>query len=517
MLHLYQLSYAGRRPLLWLLWLVSLSLTGCKDGFDEYWQYDKKQEGFLFTKIKEDPQFSTFALALEKTGVGAALNKAGVFTVFAPTNEAFKEYLATAGYDKIEAVPIDELTSTVNYHIVYFTWYHYDIQKRYKANKTDVYYLNRAAKYLELTVDEFNENTFQVNGVDVQSRDVQAENGVVHAIKKVLPVRANIDQTLASMPEFSAFYQLTEVLADYRTYDPSNSTDRDGDGRIDSAFYKSHPALGTSIGLAAEFQVIQGNANRGVQHLTTVLAPTNAVLEAYLAPVLPNFYNRIDSLPPYYVQTLLLQHVFANGRLIPAEDLLAPTAPLVPLSGTAMNPTIKAADVALPDVRVSNGVIHGINRVLESSRTKSAIGQAMKDPELREFMYALNRTGLMGTYAQSTSAFTVLAPTNAAFRAAGINLKKMTLNGMQLSTAELTNIIRQHILTGDLPKSKLVNGTYASVLMRNNAGVPLRVTGATVATTTTPVYSANILVYDYKGESNGWLHKIDAVLLPTPL
>ncbi|MGV3505214.1 MAG: fasciclin domain-containing protein [Adhaeribacter sp.] len=507
---------AGRKPLLVLCWLLAFSLAGCQDGFDKYWQYQEQQEGFLFTKIKEDPQFSTFAQALEKTGVGTALNKAGVFTVFAPTNEAFREYLAAAGYDDIDEVPVDQLTSTVNYHIVYFTWYLYDVQKRYKANRSDVFYLNRSAKYLELTVDESGENTFQVNGVEVAGRDFQAENGVIHAIRKVLPVRANIDQTLGSRAEFATFYKLTEVLADYRTYDPANSTDRDGDGRIDSAFFKSHPPLGSAIGLAAEFQVIQGSANRGVQHLTTVLAPTNAVLDAYLAPVLPRFHNRIDSLPQYYVQALLQQHIFGNGRLIPAENLLAPTAPLVPLSGTAMNPTIKAADLTLPDIRVSNGVIHGISRVLESSRTKSAIGQAMKDPELRDFIQALNRTGLLGTYAQSTAAFTVLAPTNAAFAAAGLNVKKMTLNGQQMSTTELTNIIRQHVLTGDLPKSKLVNGNYASVLVRGTA-VPVKVSGTTVATTTTPVYTANVLQYDLKGESNGWLHKIDAVLLPTPI
>jgi uncharacterized surface protein with fasciclin (FAS1) repeats len=517
MFKMNQIPYAGNKPFLWLFWLVFLSLGGCKDGYEEYWKYDEKQEGFLYTKIKEDPQLSTFSKALDKTGVGAALNKAGVFTVFAPTNEAFTAYLATAGFDNIEAMPVEQLTNLVNYHIVYFTWYHYDVQKRFKANNNDVFYLNRAAKYLELQVDEVNLTTFNVNGVEVQSRDVQAENGVIHALKKVLPVPANIDQTLASRAEFTTFYKLTEVLADYRTYDPANSTDRNGDGRIDSAFYKSHPSLGSAIGLAAEFQVIQNNANRGVQHLTTVLAPTNAVLDAYLAPVLPIFYNRIDSLPIYYVHALLLQHIFANGRMLSSQDLLAPTAPLVPLSGTPMNPTIKAADIVLADIRVSNGVIHGINRVLESNRTKSALGRAMKDPELSEFMNALFRTGLMNTYAQSTAAFTVLAPTNAAFRAAGINLKKMTLNGMQLSTAELTNILRQHVLTGDLPKSKLVNGTYPSVLLRNGTGLPIKVTGTTVATETLPVFSANVLAYDMKGESNGWLHKIDAVLLPTPL
>lgn len=497
--------------------LMSLLVCSCQDGFEEYWQYDQQQEGFLYAKIKENPQFSAFAQALERTGVGTALDKAGVYTVFAPTNEAFQDYLRTAGFDNLAAVPIEQLTNVVNYHIVYFTWYHYDIQKRFKANKTDVYYLNRAAKYLELTVDETGENTFQVNGVAVQSRDAQAENGVIHGISKVLPVRANIDQTLASRPEFATFYRLTEVLADYRTYDPANSTDRDGDGRLDSAFFKSHPYLGTAIGLAAEFQVIQGNANRGVQHLTTVLAPTNAVLEAYLAPVLPKFHNKIDSLPLYYVQALLQQHIFANGRLLLSPDLLAPTAPLVPLSGTQMNPTLKAADVLQPDLRVSNGVIHGLGRVLESSRIKSALGQAMKDPELSEFILALWNTGLLGTYAQSTASFTVLAPRNAAFRAAGINLKKMTINGMQLSSAELANILRQHVLTGDLPRSKLVNGNYASVLVRGGVGLPVQVAGATVSTTTSPVVTARFTAYDVKGESNGWLHKIDAVLLPNPL
>lgn len=512
------LKTAGRKQvLLWLFCFIFLAVAGCKDGFDEYWKYDKALEGFLFTKIKEDPQYSTFTKALERSGVGPALDKAGVFTVFAPTNEAFEEFFKTSKYKTIEAIPVDELTNIVNYHIAYFTWYYYDVQKRFIANRNDVYYLSRAAKYLELTTDLSPENTiFKVNGVDIIARDLQAENGVIHKINRVLPFRANIDQTLATRPEFTKFYELTEVLANYKTFDPSNSFDRDGDGRIDSAFYKSHPALGTNIGLAAEFQIIQNSANRGLQHLTTVLAPTNNVLNPYLAPVLPNFHNRIDSLPNYYVQALLLHHIFANGRLIPYADLIAPTAPLVPLSGNQIIPPIRAADVTVADVRVSNGVIHGINRVLESSRIKSAIGQAMKDPELRFFMQAMISTGLLNTYAQSTAAFTILAPTNAAFTAAGINIKKRTLNGAPLTVVELTSIMRQHILTGDLPKSRLINGNYPSVLVRGSA-VPVKVTGTTVATTTTPVYTANIIRYDYKGESNGWLHKIDAVLMPTPL
>jgi uncharacterized surface protein with fasciclin (FAS1) repeats len=537
----------SKSNLVLFLCFTLLSVAGCKDGFDEYWQYNKAAEGFLISKLQADPQFSTFVQGLERSGLSKTLDKAGVYTVFAPNNDAFQAYFSRIG-KTIETIDQEELTTLLNYHIVYYTYYEYDFQKRFKTSpnaNSSTYYLNRASKYLKVTtVDPATKQpVFKVNDVKVLSttngaevkevKDLQAENGVIHGITGVLEVPSNIVQILASKPEFSTFYKLIRVLRD-SINDPRNTFDKNSDGVIDSSFYTIHNYLSNNITVGnpvfpdVEFRPTTSGSGLGSQQLITVLVPTNAALDPIINPILPVFSNRYDSLPVEYVGLLLQHHFLENGRNYSSQEVWNPTKPLDVLSGFDLavsatgdlRPSDKAAN--LSDIEASNGTIHGITRTLQSSRIMSATGKALLDPELKIFVQALIKAGLFNNsndYMRWTQSNTILAPTNEAFTKMGFNIQKMTFNGTTITSSALRAVLQYHIINSTQRKATL-NGIKGTVFNRFGTSAEIEIN-----TTTNEVKgetnAGSIVFYDLSGAPNAngtpsgtVIHKINTVLIP---
>lgn len=115
--------------------------------------------------------FETLVLAVTEAGLAADLEGQGPFTVFAPTDDAF----ADAGITSAADLPAtDVLTDILQYHVVPGL-----------ALSTDLatgYYETLSGDSLYILVD----NGVFVNGVEVTTADLQAQNGVVHVIGEVL-------------------------------------------------------------------------------------------------------------------------------------------------------------------------------------------------------------------------------------------------------------------------------------------------------------------------------------------
>lgn len=136
---------------------------------------------------------------------------------------------------------------------------------------------------------------------------------------------------------------------------------------------------------------------------------------------------------------------------------------------------------------------------------------AAGDDQFSTLVAALDRVGLVATL-EGTGPFTVFAPTNAAFAAAGVDLNA-------LSDAQLTEILLYHVLGGEVASTDLQdgqtyastatatgpNGTQLSVLIeKSTSGVVLRNAVGNAATVTTADVDA----------TNGVIHIVDNVLLP---
>jgi uncharacterized surface protein with fasciclin (FAS1) repeats len=168
--------------------------------------------------------------------------------------------------------------------------------------------------------------------------------------------------------------------------------------------------------------------------------------------------------------------------------------------------SIEDATVTTADVMSSNGVIHIIDKVLTppadlvdipSVATSTGIHTALVE--------ALIQADLVATL-QGTGPFTVFAPTDAAFTAAGIDLAAFDTPE---EMAALTDILLYHVVAGATFSTDLADGT-TSVRAVNGDSLDLTVsaTGVTVG-----AGNANVTIADVAA-SNGVVHVIDQVLLP---
>jgi len=119
-------------------------------------------------------QFKTLTKLLKRAGLANALQQPGPFTVFAPTDAAFKKVpkktLSALLHNKAK------LKAVLLYHVASGK-----VTAAKVAKRTSVKTLNGKAVRIRLS----DANVF-VNAARVTTRDVMASNGVIHVINRVL-------------------------------------------------------------------------------------------------------------------------------------------------------------------------------------------------------------------------------------------------------------------------------------------------------------------------------------------
>lgn len=128
----------------------------------------------------DTPDLSTLVQAVQAAELVDTLQSEGPFTVFAPTNEAF----AAIPADKLEAILADKelLTKILTYHVVSGS---YPAQAVAELPGVDAGAKVPTVEGQELTIT-VSGDTVTVNDATVETADVNASNGVVHVIDKVL-------------------------------------------------------------------------------------------------------------------------------------------------------------------------------------------------------------------------------------------------------------------------------------------------------------------------------------------
>lgn len=147
----------------WLAGVFALSLAGCAS----------MQPKSVPEVIASDPELSTLTKLINEAGLGETLSGPGPFTVFAPTDAAFKS---------VPAKTMDELaknkkllTEMLTYHVVPAKAMAADIKQGNvkTANGANIA-LARAGAYV--TAED----------AMVTKADLNATNGVVHVVDRVL-------------------------------------------------------------------------------------------------------------------------------------------------------------------------------------------------------------------------------------------------------------------------------------------------------------------------------------------
>jgi len=244
----------------------------------------------------------------------------------------------------------------------------------------------------------------------------------------------------------------------------------------------------------------------------TVFAPNNA---AFAATGLTA--GTLSSLSPTQLSTILLYHTIP-GKIMSSQVPAGPNAKVTTASNDSVFVTnnsngvfVNGIKVVKADVAASNGVIHVLAKVLIPP-VGNLVGTASADTNFSYLVAAVTRasqgTTNVAAVLSSGGIFTVFAPTNAAFRAAGF-ANTTAINAADPNT--LAKILTYHVVAGRAFSSDLSDGIKLITLNGETLAVSLsagaQVKGMSNATAAN-IKATNIVA------TNGVVHVIDQVLLP---
>lgn len=120
--------------------------------------------------------FHTLSKAIKAAGLESALRGEGPFTVFAPTDEAFGKLPAGTLEDLLKPENKEKLASILTYHVVAGKVYAKDVVKLSSAKTLN-------GQSVKITVDN---GKVKIDDANVVKTDIEARNGVIHVIDKVI-------------------------------------------------------------------------------------------------------------------------------------------------------------------------------------------------------------------------------------------------------------------------------------------------------------------------------------------
>jgi uncharacterized surface protein with fasciclin (FAS1) repeats len=151
------------------------------------------------------PELSTLVTALQRANLASTLEGSGPFTVLAPNNDAFDNFLSLAGFASVEDVPVDVLSQLLLNHVL-------------EGRLDTAPLINLGNSYLETSASGPVANTnlalyFRAsddiifNGISsIEERDIVASNGIIHIVDAVIP-----------LPTIETFVAADENLEDLET------------------------------------------------------------------------------------------------------------------------------------------------------------------------------------------------------------------------------------------------------------------------------------------------------------
>lgn len=409
--------------------------------------------------ITESAIHESLEAALVASGLDEALNGAGPFTVFAPTDAAVATALEALGITVEMFLMSPMLSGILSYHAAAGTVMSADI-----TDGMMVTMLNGQ----DITINITAEGVI-INGTAmVTLADIVADNGVVHVIDAVL---------LPAPPQNTT---VVDIIVD----SPDHTV-------LEMAVI----AAGLADDLSAEGPF-------------TVFAPTDAAFTTLLETL---EVTAEDLLASPDLASILLYHAAAgtvmstditDGMMVTTlngQDItINVTADGVVINGTAM--------VTVADLTADNGVVHVIDAVLlpETPETTTVVDIIVDSPDHTVLEAAVIAAGLADDLS-GEGPFTVFAPTDEAFTTL-LETLQVTAEDL-LANPDLASILLYHVASGNVLSGSLSDGQIIETLNGESVEIAITAEGVTVNGT------ALVVVADLTAD-NGVVHVIDAVLLP---
>ncbi|WP_026450406.1 fasciclin domain-containing protein [Aequorivita capsosiphonis] len=307
-----------------LIAFITMGVVSCSDDDDNV--ITNPPTDSIADYVASQENYSSLKAALDKAGLTETLNGEGSFTVFAPDNEAFANFLNANGFANLDEMPIPFLKNVLLNHVLGTKVLSDDITNGYTNTlATEAYSGANLSLYMNVS------SGVKLNGVStVTAADIMTSNGVIHAVDNVIP-----------MP----------TVVTFATADPNFSILVAALTREDQPDFVS--ILSTPEGAdPAPF---------------TVFAPTNDAFGALFTELEVGGLEDIDG--PTLTATLNT-HVIA-GANVRSEDLV--NGPVSTLgadvivdadNATLTDPNGRVSNIVVVNVQATNGVVHAIDKVL---------------------------------------------------------------------------------------------------------------------------------------------------------
>ena len=457
--------------------------------------------------------------ALTQADLVATLQGTGPFTVFAPTDQAFADAgidLTTFDTDEENATLVDILT----YHVVSGKVMSTDLTDGMEASA-----LNQDTLTFSVSSSEV-----KVNDAVVTLADVESSNGVIHVIDKVLmppadPVyvdipataqstgvhtalvaalsQANLVATLQGEGPFTVFaptdQAFTDAGIDLSTFDTPEENATLADILLYHVYAGAVPASAVTDGLAvtmvngdkATFAVgTDGSVSVGDATVTSADVQTsNGIIHVIDKVLMP---------PAGEICYNMVSHTIVPG----ATNLICNSYMYVEnysMGDQTITGCYNTATHAVSDVSAS---ICGAYMWTPAVNLAMTAGATTIHTSL---VAALTAADLVTTLSGDTE-YTVFAPSDDAFAAAGIDLDSFDTPE---EIAVLTDILLYHVVAGTTMSTDLAEG-MTTVSAANSDDLTIHVANGAVMV---GAAMANVTLADVPA-SNGVIHVIDQVLTP---
>lgn len=277
--------------------------------------------GNVVEVAQANADFSILVEAVTAADLGATLSGPGPFTVFAPTNAAFAALLTELGLTKAQLLANKPLlTAVLTYHVLPSRVFKAGIPlgEHITTVQGGFFKIDAVGNAVVIT-DERNRSS------NIVATDIRANNGIIHAIDKVLlPGDKNIVQTASALPDFSILVEAV-VAAN----------------------------LGGTLSGPGPF---------------TVFAPTNAAFASLLTEL---GISKAALLANTALLTKVLTYHVVPGVVLKAEVPVG--APITTVEGETFSVSAalaitdkrsRVSNITATDVLTSNGVIHVVDKVI---------------------------------------------------------------------------------------------------------------------------------------------------------
>ena len=309
------------------LLLLLISLHSCsKDEIEPQMVIQKT----IFEHVASSMNYSYLTYALQKTDLDDVLNGGGDYTLYAPNNSAFIGFLMRGGYSSLDEVPTEALKKVLLNHVMAGQIKYRDFKSGYypTAASSDV-----NDRPLSMYINQVNMRVTLNGSSRIVQGNVNASNGVIHALNAVIPIPSLV----------------TFVLADPNLYNLGLALTRDD--------------------LTVDFPTILSTENGSAPAPFTVFAPNNIAFVDLLNEL---EVERLSSIDEPTLNLTLKHHVLGETNALSTD--LSDNLTLNTLGGeitanitggaSLTDGNARVSNIITVDIQANNGVLHIVDKVI---------------------------------------------------------------------------------------------------------------------------------------------------------